>query len=369
MSSQSVEWSVLESIHPTICISNEDAIVTLLVPVELGIEHPVHIFHVPHDTYLVASSFSVSTDVPSHSASLSVLPPLHFRIALPPTYPTHAPPIIQSLRATSAWLPPPTLSFIKERMATMWSPGDDSGVLYTWVEWIRTGDFLAEVGLLGDDRHSIQIPHPSPQLLLTPLHAYASLSKSDEFAHTSYLCAICLSERKGVHCLALSCGHVFCRSCLVDMWGLHVKEGQVSRVGCPEPNCGKTDAEDADGLREATEDEASAVLSENELDRWKWLRRKRDLERDPTMIHCPMEYCQEPVPKPESDASRVDVSDEDESGWARLRTCTACDYSFCAFCTGLTLLPTPSHFQIHLRLPLSSARFPRTPCYRTPIWS
>jgi E3 ubiquitin-protein ligase RNF14 len=177
-----------------------------------------------------------------------------------------------------------------------------------------------------------RIPHPSPQLLLAALLAFASSTKSDEFAHTSYPCAICLSERKGVYCLALSCGHVFCRTCLIDMWGLHVKEGQVSRVGCPEPKCGKADAADVDGLREATEDEVRAVLSESELDRWKWLRRKRDLERDPTMIHCPMEYCQEPVPKPKSDTSSIGDSDEDEFGWARLRTCTTCGYAFCAFC-------------------------------------
>lgn len=179
---------------------------------------------------------------------------------------------------------------------------------------------------------TFRIPHPFPQLLLPLLLAYASSSKSDEFAHTSYLCAICLAERKGIHCLALSCGHIFCRACLVDMWGLHVKEGQVSHVGCPEPKCGKTDAQDGNSLREATEDEVSAVLSENELNRWKWLRKKRDLERDPTMIHCPIECCQEPVPKPQSDTSRMGGSDEDDSGWARLRTCTACGYSFCAFC-------------------------------------
>lgn len=116
------------------------------------------------------------------------------------------------------------------------------------------------------------------------------------------------------------------------MWGLHVKEGQVSHVGCPEPNCGKTDAGDTDGFREATEDEVRAVLSDSELDRWKWLRKKRDLERDPTMIHCPMEFCQEPVTRPKSDTSTNGGSEEDESGWARLRTCATCDYSFCAFC-------------------------------------
>lgn len=233
---------------------------------------------------------------------------------------------------------------------------------------------------------SFRIPHPSPQLLLTTLLTYFSSSKSDQFAHGSFLCAICLSERKGAHCLALSCGHVFCKACLVDMWGLHVREGQVSQVGCPEHDCGKTNAKDANSLREATEDEVRAVLSENELDRWKWLRKKRDLERDPTMIHCPMEYCQEPVTKPTSSIG----GDDDESGWARLRTCTACGYSFCAFCrrTWSVLthrpyayaycrhqarpshsLPTPTHFQVHSRLPFSPTRFLRVPCYRAPIWS
>ncbi|KAG9314645.1 RWD-domain-containing protein [Chiua virens] len=326
------EWSVLESIHPTICISYDDGIATLLVPVELGKDTPVFIFSVPHDTYLSSNQFIVPPDVPALHTSLSILPPLRLRIALPPLYPSQAPPIIQSLQANSAWLPPCILTLVEERLIAMWSPGDDSGILYTWVEWIRTGNFLSDIGFLADDLLSIQIPHPSPQILLTPLLAYLSAFKSDEFAHASYLCAICLSERKGVYCLALSCGHVFCKSCLIDMWGLHVKEGQVSHVGCPEPNCGKTDTENTDGLREATEDEVSAVLSETELSRWNWLRKKRDLERDPTMIHCPMEYCQEPVTKPQPDTSKTNVSDEDESGWARLRTCTACSYSFCAFC-------------------------------------
>lgn len=45
---------------------------------------------------------------------------------------------------------------------------------------------------------------------------------------------------------------------------------------------------------------------------------------DPTIIHCPMDFCQHPVKKP--------VQAENGSGWERLRTCTACGYSFCAYC-------------------------------------
>ncbi|KAI5992152.1 hypothetical protein EDD15DRAFT_1035165 [Pisolithus albus] len=107
------------------------------------------------------------------------------------------------------------------------------------------------------------------------------------------------------------------------MWGLHVREGEVARVGCPEVGC-----ESNGGFCEATEDELRAVLSEEEVKRWRWLRRKRDLERDPTTVHCPMEYCQEPVPR----ATTAAIIEDDESTWGRLRECHSCGYSFCSVC-------------------------------------
>lgn len=183
MSSSPPILTTPQSIHPTICIANEDAIVTLRVPVELGQDTPLNIFPVSHDVYLSSSSF-VPKDF-SHTVSLSVLPPIHLRIVLPPSYPSQSPPIIQSLHATSAWLPPSTLPLIKERMSAMWSPGDESGILYTWVEWIRTGDFLTDIGFLADDMHSIQcvsplsstfLPHAVPHPSDSPIHHHTSFS-------------------------------------------------------------------------------------------------------------------------------------------------------------------------------------------------
>jgi len=77
---------------------------------------------------------------------------------------------------------------------------------------------------------------------------------------------------------------------------------------------------------EAGEDDVVRVVEEDEVRRWRWLREKRALERDPGMIHCPVESCQTPVPSPKLG------EEESESGWARLRTCPACGYAFCAFC-------------------------------------
>ncbi|KIK97655.1 hypothetical protein PAXRUDRAFT_824707 [Paxillus rubicundulus Ve08.2h10] len=352
-----------QSIHPTICISNDtsnsQSLIKLEIPIELG-ERRIAITPVPPEAYYAAPEpppsapespcqplpsnehqYTPSPDVldpllASESAVLSALPPLHLHISLPASYPLHALPTIQSLQAASGWLPQWVLGDMKQRMSEMCNAPEGSGVLYSWVEWIRSGEFLADVGIFDQGSQSIRIPHPHPPHLLSILLAYASSSKSDIFAHTSHSCSICLYERKGVHCLALQCGHVFCRECLAEMWGLHVKEGEIARVGCPEVDCGKEEGEgETNGLRETVEEEVRAVLSENEVKRWRWLRKKRDFERDPTMIHCPMEFCQEPVPKPKPEKSKNGTRgdpEEDDSGWARLRTCGSCGYSFCAFC-------------------------------------
>lgn len=122
-----------------------------------------------------------------------------------------------------------------------------------------------------------------------------------------------------------------------DFWKLCITEGDVERVGCPDPACVK------DG-REASEEEVRRIVTEDEVIRWRWLRDKRMLEKgvfripfhhrhnnanvflaDPTIIHCPVQVCQTPVPAP------AGVSAED-GGWGRLRTCQKCGYSFCAFC-------------------------------------
>ena len=51
-----------------------------------------------------------------------------------------------------------------------------------------------------------------------------------------------------------------------------IEEGDVTRVGCPDPECVKKG-------NEAGEEEVARVVTEAELQRWKWLKEKRNLER------------------------------------------------------------------------------------------
>lgn len=51
-----------------------------------------------------------------------------------------------------------------------------------------------------------------------------------------------------------------------------VAEGEISRVGCPDPACVKD-------ARSASEDEVCLILSAEQIERWRWLKEKYTLEQ------------------------------------------------------------------------------------------
>lgn len=51
-----------------------------------------------------------------------------------------------------------------------------------------------------------------------------------------------------------------------------IAEGDVDRVGCPDPACVKE-------RKLASEEEITRVVSEVEVQRWRWLKSKQELER------------------------------------------------------------------------------------------
>ncbi|KAI0662611.1 RWD-domain-containing protein [Cubamyces menziesii] len=321
---QAEEIAVLESIHPE-CLSVDAAkgMIRLEVPVELPDATAISIqSDVLTENGSSSSSPAAAPAQASSSAnaspktiSLSTLPPILLDVCIPASYPYTAPQI-RTIHATHSWLSL-TRFDLHGRLAEMWEEGE--GVMYNWVEWIRSGDFLDALGLSSTEegRRIIRIPHPTPGLLLPILQKFDTSTQAARFSANSFECQVCLTSIKGARCVMLTCGHVFCRSCLEDFWKLCIKEGDVGRVGCPDPACVKEQ-------REATEEEVRRVATEEEVLRWRWLRMKRALEKDPTLVHCPMGLCQTPVPKPENV--------EEGSPWERLRTCTECGYSFCSYC-------------------------------------
>jgi E3 ubiquitin-protein ligase RNF14 len=152
----------------------------------------------------------------------------------------------------------------------------------------------------------------------------------DLFAQNKFDCQICLSTVRGAKCLRLNCNHIFCRPCLTEFWSLCITEGDVDRVTCADPECVKEN-------RSITEDEVLRVVTAAEAQRWKTLKRKRALERDPGLVYCPMAFCQAPCPSPvEQQKMERDTSALDDVTMRReyisLRTCDSCEFSFCILC-------------------------------------
>ncbi|KAJ7597283.1 RWD-domain-containing protein, partial [Mycena floridula] len=297
------EWLSFVSIYPDFTTGSAwrpdvgESSIKLDIPVEFSSPRTINIYDDSHGS--------------NTKLTLSTLPSLLLSIVLPADYPDSRPPIISSLFST--WLTPSQTSALSKKLLSRWNPGE--GVLCTWVEVINSGEFLRDIDYL----ETVQIPHPAPQLLCRLLTAHAKNVESNKFSMSSYGCAICLGTYKGSKCLELECGHIFCRNCLEDFWKLCIKEGDVERVGCPDSDCIKA-------KRLVNEEELAQVVNYEEVQRWRWLKEKLAIEREPGICICPMSFCGRIVPRP------PDVGDGD-NGWDRLRTCAYCGYSFCAFCS------------------------------------
>jgi len=44
----------------------------------------------------------------------------------------------------------------------------------------------------------------------------------------------------------LACSHIFCRECLTDFWSLQIREEDIDKVTCADPECVKDKSEHPD---------------------------------------------------------------------------------------------------------------------------
>ena len=337
-----------QSIYPDCLTRNPNTnalLIKLELPVDLGGPRK---FQIVDDgtTSQISTALTDKVTHPSKPTSpvitLSHLPSLILDIMLPPTYPLYDPPTILSAYVSHSWLPPPLIVSLLRKFHSLWVEQQQvgQGVLWSLSELIVTGNLLDDIS--PSSSSLITIPHPAPHILIPNLLAHDLSMNASSFSSTTFTCPICFEARKGSACVQLACEHITCKECLRDYWSLSVREGEVAKVRCPDAACVKKSAahgEDAMGGRRAEESEAGEedvrrVLSESEVTRWRWLRTKRAVERDPTTVLCPLQFCQAPVPRPQT-ATLPEEEEESgaySSGWDRLRTCEACDYSFCVFC-------------------------------------
>ncbi|TCD70048.1 translation termination inhibitor protein itt1 [Steccherinum ochraceum] len=298
LSLQKDEYEVLQAVYPDlICSTTTDRTLSLEVTVELS------------DSHRVVGPEHTPTEEPT---VVSALPPVLLDVRLPDEYPLYASPQVISLQTRHRWIP--DVDKISRFLLDMWTPGEQ--VLTIWVEWLSNGTFLEDLDLAEciDGVRMIRVPD---QHLIPILRDFDEHLKQAKFSESSFTCEICMTPCKGARCLRLSCSHVFCRSCLDGFWKSHIADGDLARVGCPDPACVKAH-------QEANEEEVKGVVEQHVFERWKYLWDKRAFERGVSAVYCPIPYCQAPVP--------YIPTEESNPSWKLFRTCIKCGFAFCSYC-------------------------------------
>lgn len=170
------------------------------------------------------------------------LPPVQLHITIPPLYPLEAAP---ELEISCLWLDRPRREKAREHMLQMFEETyrGGAGVMYSWVEWCRSGELMAALGLdramevVLEEEEGVQW---EARLLALFQHNYAK--ESEAFQRAMVCCMICMDEKEGrcftpLHCGTQSLGQSHSEraaSLFLTLWlMLHVVQGTTgARTAC-----------------------------------------------------------------------------------------------------------------------------------------
>uniref|UniRef100_M8CKD4 RBR-type E3 ubiquitin transferase n=1 Tax=Aegilops tauschii TaxID=37682 RepID=M8CKD4_AEGTA len=123
--------------------------------------------------------------------SIEHLAPLSLTCLMPPSYPSHHPPYFT---LGVQWLDNVKVSSLCHMLDLIWAQQPEQEVVYEWVHWLQSS-VLSHLGF--DNGIVIRQPHS-----------------------------------------ALPCQHYFCQRCMETYSRIHLKEGTVLKLVCPDDKCG-----------------------------------------------------------------------------------------------------------------------------------
>jgi len=273
------------------------------------------------------------------------LPMIFMDFVLPRRYPSASAPKF-ALRCD--WLSNSHLSALCARLDAMWDRRDADGepmMILAYAEYLQSEDALWEVVLndfgvldlassvsmgwadayddardgsqcaFGErsfevDPRGITMARNAREAEFNVLRADAAARRRAFLESTNNRCGVCLADDirgRDLRRPGTACEHWLCVECVHRMASVHVRDGSVTRLICPEPGCATAFMPHV--LRE--------VLSSEEFERYDSMLLAKTLDAMPDLVYCPR--CEHPVLEDEGDDSHCG-------------RCPGCMYAFCTLC-------------------------------------
>uniref|UniRef100_A0A0D9YWS5 RBR-type E3 ubiquitin transferase n=2 Tax=Oryza glumipatula TaxID=40148 RepID=A0A0D9YWS5_9ORYZ len=245
-----------------------------------------------------------------HACRLQHLPPVVLTCLLPRSYPSICAPYFT---ISAKWLDEPKVSYLCAALDEVWTELPGQEVIYRWVDWLNSSSWSSialndEIVLDPDKTSKIGDERAIARRILVESTIPLMQSYSEKRSHKIFLesllvCGICLSEDVGKNFIKLPCHHSFCLKCMESHCKIHVKEGNLTQLACPDTNC----------RNPLPPSVLKSLLRDDGYAQWESFALQKLLDAMPDLVYCPR-----------CSAACLEVDNDAQ--------CPGCFFTFCTLC-------------------------------------